>query len=327
MTATPHHGEIERIARYFAPLAAPGGLGLIDDVALIEGPEGLQYALTADAIIEGVDYFPTDPPGLVARKLLRVNLSDLAAKGARPFGYLLITALTAARDEAWLEAFTAGLAADQIKYGIGLLGGDSSATPGPTTLAVMAIGSIAKGKAVLRSGAKSGDLIFVSGTIGDAALGLAALKGKLPSLNAEDRDFLIDRYHLPQPRVILGQKLVGLVNAMIDVSDGLIADLGHICAASGIGARVRADDVPQSVAARNALKVSNKEIAAILGGGDDYELVFTAHPAMADKIDAAMRDAGVMLTCIGEMGAGEGVRVFDAAGKAIAIDVAGYSHF
>jgi thiamine-monophosphate kinase len=327
VATTPSLGEFGRIARFFAPLAAPGGLGLTDDVALIEGPEGQQYALTTDAIVEGVDYFPADPPDLVARKLLRVNLSDLAAKGARPFGYLLITALTAARDEAWLEAFTAGLAADQAEYGIGLLGGDSSATPGPTTLAVIAIGSIAKGKAVLRSGAKPGDLIFVSGTIGDAALGLAVLKGELPNLNAGDRDFLIERYHLPQPRVGLGQKLVGLVNAMIDVSDGLIADLGHICAASGLAAHVRVDDVPQSPAARNALKVSQKGIATTLGGGDDYELLFTAHPDMADKIDAAMRDAGVLLTCVGEMGVGEGVKIFDAKGKAIAIDVAGYSHF
>lgn len=327
MKATPHLGEFERIARFFAPLAAPEGLGLSDDVALIEGPHGQQYALTTDAIVEGVDYFAADPPDLVARKLLRVNLSDLAAKGARPFGYLLITALPEARDEAWLEAFAAGLAADQAEYGIGLLGGDSSATPGPTTLAVTAIGSVATGKAVLRSGAQPGDLIFVSGTIGDAALGLAALKGELASLSVADRDFLVDRYRLPQPRVVLGRKLVGLVNAMIDVSDGLIADLGHICAASGLGARICADDVPRSAAARNALEASRRGIAAILGGGDDYELLFTAHPAMAAKIDAAMHDAGVMLTCIGQMGTGDKVRVFDAEGKAIAVDVAGYAHF
>lgn len=327
MAAAPHLDEFERIARFFAPLAAPGGLGLVDDVALIDGPEGQQYALTTDAIIEGVDYFPEDPPDLVARKLLRVNLSDLAAKGAKPFGYLLITALPPARDEAWLEAFAAGLAADQKEYGIALLGGDSSATPGPATLAVTAIGSVAKGKAVLRSGAKVGDLIFVSGTIGDAALGLAALKDELKGLSTIDRDFLVDRYHLPQPRVVLGQKLVGLASAMIDVSDGLIADLGHICAASGIAARIRAGAVPRSKAARNVLKGAKSRISAILGGGDDYELLFTARPPMAYKIGDAMREAGIMVTGIGTMEAGQGVHVCDDSGKEMAIAKAGYSHF
>lgn len=323
----PRLGEFERIARFFAPLAAPGALGLRDDVALIDGPEGQQYALTTDAIIEGVDYFPADPPDLVARKLLRVNLSDLAAKGVKPFGYLLITALPAARDEAWLAAFAAGLAADQKEYGIALLGGDSSATPGPATLAVTAIGTIAKGKAVLRSGAQAGDLIFVSGTLGDSALGLGLLKGEIAGLSPEDQAFLVDRYRLPQPRVVLGQKLVGLVSAMIDVSDGLVADLGHLCAASGIAARIRASSVPRSEAARHALKGAKSRLSAILSGGDDYELLFTARPSLADRIGAVTREAGIMVTGIGSMEAGQGVHVCDDKGKEIAIAKAGYSHF
>jgi len=327
VTAPPHLGEFERIARFFAPLAAEGALGLVDDVALIDGPEGEQYALTTDTIIEGVDYFPDDPPGLVAKKLLRVNLSDLAAKGARPFGYLLTTALPPTRGEAWLEAFSAGLAADQKEYGIALLGGDSSSTPGPTTLSVTALGLVAKGKAVLRSGARPGDVILVSGTIGDAALGLAILKGEVEAARKKDRDFLIDRYHLPQPRLALGQKLVSLATAMIDVSDGLVGDLKHICDASGAGAWIYADSVPRSEATRNLSKTLKNSRARVLGGGDDYELLFTSPPSSAYSIGAVMREVGVPVTCIGEIESGVGVRVLDARKRPIKLEIAGYSHF
>ena len=323
----PRLGEFERIARFFGPLAGPGALGLADDVALIDGPDSQQYALTTDTIIEGVDYFPADPPGLVAQKLLRVNLSDLAAKGAKPFGYLLTTALPAARDEALLAAFAAGLAADQKEFGIALLGGDSSATPGPTTLAVTAIGTVAKGKAVLRSGALAGDLIFVSGTLGDSALGLGVLKGEITGLDPADRDFLVDRYHLPQPRVALGQRLIGLASAMIDVSDGLVGDLGHLCAGAGLAARIQASAVPSSAATRNILKRAEYMISAVLGGGDDYELLFTARPSMADRIGDAARAAGSMVTGIGAMEVGQGVHVYDDSGKEMAVARAGYSHF
>jgi thiamine-monophosphate kinase len=327
VATAPRLSEFGRIARFFAPLAAPGALGLVDDVALIDGPDDEQYVLTTDAIVEGVDYFAADPPGQVAQKLLRVNLSDLAAKGARPFGYLLTTVLPKTCDEAWLAAFTAGLAADQAAYGIGLLGGDSSSTPGPATLSVTAIGRVVQGRAVLRAGAKAGDAIFVSGTIGDAALGLAALKGELAALDQTARNFLIDRYHLPQPRLRLGQALVGLVHAMIDVSDGLVADLGHICSASGLGARIGAHRIPRSAAAGTVLDGAPNQIAAILGGGDDYELLFTLAAEMSHDIDAAMREAGVPVTRIGEMEKGEGVRVLDEGGNAMPLESAGYTHF
>lgn len=327
MAAAPRLGEFERIARFFAPLAGPGALGLADDVALIDGPEGEQYALTTDTIIEGVDYFPDDPPDLVAKKLLRVNLSDLAAKGAQPFGYLLTTVLPPARGEAWLDAFSAGLAADQKEFGITLLGGDSSATPGPTTLSLTAIGRVTKGKAVLRSGARSGDLIFVSGTIGDAALGLGILKGEIEAPSKKDRNFLVDRYRQPRPRLALGQKLVGLATAMIDISDGLVADLKHICDASGAAAWIDADSLPRSDSASKLSKTLKNMRGLQLGGGDDYELLFTSRPFSAYSIDDAMREAGVTVTRIGEMEPGEGVRVLDAKKRPIRIDVAGYSHF
>ncbi len=239
----------------------------------------------------------------------------------------MTTALPPTRGEAWLEAFSAGLAADQKEYGIALLGGDSSSTPGPTTLSVTALGLVAKGKAVLRSGARPGDVILVSGTIGDAALGLAILKGEVEAARKKDRDFLIDRYHLPQPRLTLGQKLVGLATAMIDVSDGLVGDLKHICDASGAGAWIYADSVPRSEATRNLSKTLKNSRARVLGGGDDYELLFTSPPSSAYSIGAVMREVGVPVTCIGEIESGVGVRVLDARKRPIKLEIAGYSHF
>lgn len=320
-------GEFERIARFFAPLAAPGGLGLLDDAALIPGPPGEQYLLTTDAIVEGVHFLAADPPAQVAQKLLRVNLSDLAAKGAAPMGYLLVTALPAARDEAWLEAFAAGLAADQARYGIGLLGGDSVATTGPATLSVTAVGRVAAGAAVLRRGARPGDLVHVTGTIGDAALGLAVLRGELTEIDAPARAFLADRYHLPQPRVALGQKLVGIARAMMDISDGLIADLGHLCAASGVGAAIEAARLPLSEAARAAVAADPRRLGAVLGGGDDYELLFTASAEAGEALAALGRATDVPITMIGRIEAGGGVRVLDVEGAEMTVAVAGYRHF
>jgi thiamine-monophosphate kinase len=319
--------EFERVARFFAPLAAPGALGLVDDVALIDGPPGEQYVLKTDAIVEGVDFLPGTPPDQVAQKLLRVNLSDLAAKGAVPLGYLLVTALPKSLGEDWLEGFAAGLAKDQATYGIGLLGGDSTAIDGPITLSVAAIGRIAAGRAVLRSGARPGDRLYVSGTLGDAALGLALLQDKLELADAVKREFLIDRYHLPQPRLALGQLLVGTAQAMLDVSDGLVADLGHLCAASGVAAVIEAALVPVSAAAAAAVTEDGRWLQAVLGGGDDYELLFTAPQGANAAVAALASEAGVPVTAIGRIEAGQGVTVLDRAGMPMAIAVPGYRHF
>jgi thiamine-monophosphate kinase len=318
--------EFERVQRFFAPLAAPGALGLVDDVALIDGPPGEQYVLKTDAIVEGVDFLPGTPPDQVAQKLLRVNLSDLAAKGAVPLGYLLVTALPTSLGEDWLESFAAGLAKDQATYGIGLLGGDSTAIDGPITLSVAAIGRVAAGRAILRSGARPGDRLYVSGTLGDAALGLAVLQDKLELADTVKREFLIDRYRLPQPRLALGQSLIGTAQAMLDVSDGLIADLGHICEASGVAAIVEAALVPVSAAVADAVTEDGRWLQAVLGGGDDYELLFTA-PVGADAAIAALAAAGVPVTAIGSIEAGRGVTVLDRAGRPMTVTVAGYRHF
>jgi thiamine-monophosphate kinase len=327
MAAKPPLDEFERIAHFFAPLAAPEALGLLDDVALIPGPTGEQYVLKTDAIVEGVHYLPDDPPEQVAQKLLRVNLSDLAAKGATPFGYLLMTALPKARDEAWLERFAAGLAADQATYGIGLLGGDSVATPGPATLSVTAIGRIAAGRAVLRRGARAGDKVYVSGTIGDAALGVLAAKGQDLGVAPSEREFLVDRFRLPRPRLNLGARLVGLASAMMDISDGLVADLGHLSKVSGVAAIVEAALLPLSVAAQSALAHDPARLQTMLGGGDDYELLFTAAADADVRLRALSRELGLAITGIGHIEAGQGVRVLDAAGSEIAVAVGGYEHF
>jgi thiamine-monophosphate kinase len=325
--AIPRLGEFERIARFFAPLAAPEALGLLDDVALIPGPSGTQYVLKTDAIVEGIHFLPDDPPEQVAQKLLRVNLSDLAAKGAEPVGYLLTTALPRERDEAWLERFAAGLARDQKEFGIGLLGGDSVATSGPVTLSVAAIGRVAAGTAPLRGGARAGDAIFVSGTLGDGALGLKAIRNQLPRLDPAARDFLIDRYRLPRPRLALGRRLAGLVHAMMDISDGLAADLGHICDVSRVGAVVEAARVPLSPAARAAIAAEPELLTAALAVGDDYELLLTAPSGAEAAIARAGQEAAVPVTRIGRVEAGAGVRVVDAKGAVIPIVDAGYHHF
>ena len=327
MAATRPLGEFERIARFFAPLAAPGALGLVDDVALIEGPPGEQYVLKTDAIVEGIDFLPGTAPDLVAQKLLRVNLSDLAAKGAVPLGYLLVTALPRHLGEEWLAGFAAGLAKDQATYGIGLLGGDSSAIDGPITLSVAAIGRIAAGRAVLRSTARPGDLVFVTGTLGDAALGLAVLQGRLAVEDAAARDYLIDRYHLPQPRLAPGQRLVGLAHAMLDISDGLVADLGHLCDASGVAAVIEAERLPLSAPAQAAVSGDARWLMAALGGGDDYELAFSAPAGAAAAVAALAGETGVPVTAIGRIEAGLGVRVLGRDGAPMAVAEAGYRHF
>src|SRR5262249_30620202 len=245
-------GEFELIARYFAPLARgfPGAYGLRDDAAVIAPAAGNELVAKSDAIVAGVHFLADDPPDLVARKALRVNLSDLAAKGATPRAYMLDIMLPGTATEAWIAEFARGLATDQAEYGVHLIGGDTDLTPGPLAIAVMAFGEVAAGRILRRGGAREGDDVLVTGTIGDAALGLACLRGALPDLDCGSCALLADRSRLPQPRVTLGPQLVGLATASLDVSDGLIADLRHLCEVSGCQAVVEAPRVPLSEAAR-----------------------------------------------------------------------------
>jgi thiamine-monophosphate kinase len=322
MAATPKAGEFELIRRHFAPLAAPSAFGLRDDAATLAPPPGSELVLTVDAMVEGVHFLPDDPPDLVSRKLLRVNLSDLAAKGARPLGYLLTAAWTAALGEDWIAAFAGGLADDQRRYDCSLLGGDTVSTPGPLWFSLTAIGAVPAGAMLRRSGARPGDLVFVSGSIGDGALGLRAIRGELPHLDEADRAFLADRYRLPQPRVALGPRLVGLASAAMDVSDGLIADLGHMAEASSVAAVVEAAQAPLSPAGSRADRLD-----LALTGGDDYEILFTAPPGAEAAVAALAGELSIPLARIGRIEAGAGVTAVNADGAALEFTSRGWRHF
>ena len=325
MAGVASHGEFGRITQYFAPLAAdyPGAFELRDDAAVLVPSDGAELVITTDTIVDGVHYVGDEAPGLIAAKLLRVNLSDLAAMGAEPRAYTLNMALPPTFDDSWVAAFAAGLAADQDRYGIVLIGGDCVATPGPATLTITGFGEVPVGGALRREGAKPGDVVFVSGTIGDAAIGLLAARDGLavPGVAA-----LIDRYRSPRPRLALGRHLRGLVHAATDISDGLVADLNHIVAVSGVSARIDAVAVPLSTAARAALAADANLMATILTGGDDYELVFTAPRSSAENLATLANEIDVPITAIGEIQEGEGVAVFDATGNRIPLSRSGYAH-
>lgn len=322
-------GEFELIARLFAPLSisAPGAFGLTDDGAIIAPPAGEEIVVTTDALVETVHFLRSDPPDTVAKKSLRVNLSDLAAKGAKPLAYLLALSLPDWIDMAWLEAFARGLGEDQRAFGISLTGGDTTRTPGPLTLAITVLGSIPRGTMIRRNGARAGECVFVSGTIGGAGGGLAILKGEGSSLSSEYRNALIARYREPSPRVSLGLKLRGLASAALDVSDGLIADLGHIAETSKVGIAVGASRIPISSALRALW--GDDEAARIRAAisGDDYEIAFTAPEANRSAVLEAAMGAKVAVTEIGRVLAGGGVALLDASGRQIVVPNRGFTHF
>ena len=327
-------GEFELIARYFAPLSRgfAGAYGLLDDAAVIGPASGNELVVKTDAIVGEVDFLAAAPADRVARKALRVNLSDLAAKGAYPRAYLLDLMLPETLDEAWIADFAAGLAYDQSVYGVHLIGGDMSSTPGPITAAVTALGEAPVGRIIRRGGARPEDLIFVTGTIGDAALGLSVVLGGLPDLDAARAGFLRERYELPQPRVALGPKLIGLATAGIDISDGLIADLRHVCSVSRLSATIRVNSVPLSPAARAAIARRPERLAAALTGGDDYEILFTAPATAEDQIREISRSCGIPVTAIGRMvapaeAAPGQVFVLDDRGEPIFLPAEGWTHF
>ena len=324
-------GEDSLIARYFKPLATdPGAFGLTDDAAVLKAL-GEDIVVTTDAVVEGVQYLAGDPPDTVARKALRVNLSDLAAKGAMPAGFVLTLALRAA-DDAWLAPFTRALGEDATFFNCPLLGGDTVSTPGPTLISITAFGRVPSGKIVHRSGAKPGDRIVVSGTIGDAALGLDILKGGPAALGlAEDaagRAMLVARYRVPQPRNALAQVVRDYASAAMDVSDGLAGDLAKLCAASGASAVIDAQSIPLSAAAAALIARGAVGIEAIVSGGDDYEILCAIPEPGFEAFEQAALAAGVAVTSIGAVVAGDSEpRFLDAQGREIALERLSYSHF
>ena len=311
--------EFSLIARHFSPLAGPGTDGLRDDVAILTPPPGRDLILKADALVEGVHFLPTDPADLVARKLLRVNLSDLAGKGAIPIGYLVTISVPRGTPDEWFVAFAAGLAQDQREFSISLLGGDTTSTPGPISLSLTVIGHAEPGKTPRRGGAAAGDEIWVTGTIGDGALGLAVAQGRLSDLSGH----LLDRYRLPRPR--LGFALGGIASASMDVSDGLVQDLGHICRHSELAAEIETALIPLSDPARAA---GSEWLETILTGGDDYEVLMAVPPPRADALRAEAQRVGIQVTKIGRLLAGPPhVHVLDAAGLPMTLASGGWSHF
>ncbi|QTN18524.1 thiamine-phosphate kinase [Brevundimonas sp. AJA228-03] len=328
MTGLDAVGEFETIRRLLAPLAHPDhARGLMDDVAVLPSRAGFDLVLTKDAIVEGVHFLPDDPLDQVAQKLLRVNLSDLAAKGAEPFGYLLACHWSPRCGWPEREAFAAGLKQDQAGFGIFLLGGDTVATPGPASFSVTMLGWVPRGQAVARSGARPGHAIYVTGTIGDGWLGLKAAQGRL-SLGPERVADLAEHYRRPMPRLDFGQAVRGFPTAAVDVSDGLIADLGHIAEASGVGIMLDLEATPVSAAGRIWLDARidpQAALADLVTGGDDYEIALSVHPRDGAKLKKEADRLHLRLTRIGEVVAGSGVTV-RYLGQPVMIDRAGWTH-
>ncbi len=330
MTEKPD--EFEIIAAHFAPLAnSSGAFDLTDDCAILEPAEGDGLVVTSDTIVAGVHFLSDDPPETVAVKLLGVNCSDLASMGAVPLAYTLAAAWSEPIDEAWIGRFAKALRTVQDGYGMGLIGGDTVATPGPTTLNATAFGTVEKGTELRRNGAQPGDTVYVSGTIGDAVLGLMHLRGRIDGIDDVDAEFLTERYRSPRARTELGRSLLGLADAAIDVSDGLIADIAHLASASGVAAVLEADRVPLSPASRAVVRNSPDLLPTLVTGGDDYELVFSAPAsaeealqALAARLDCPIAAIGVIV----EYRAGDRrVRLLDGDGNDIDVAASGYRHF
>ena len=326
----PASGEDSLIARYFRPIATdPGAFDLGDDAAVLKA-DGDDIVVTTDAIVEGV-HFLGDPPDTVARKALRVNLSDLAAKGAMPAGFVLTLALRKA-DDAWLKPFAQALGEDATQFGCPLLGGDTVSTPGPLMISITAFGRVPAGKMVHRSGAKPGDRVMVTGTIGDAALGLAILKGgNVADAIANDaaaRNLLIGRYRVPQPRNALAGAVRDHASAAMDVSDGLAGDLAKLCGASAVSAVIDLESIPISTAARDLVSRRIVGIETLIAGGDDYEVLCAIPEDRVEAFAEAARLAGVQVTSIGMVVAGVSAPKFiDGQGWELALERLSYSHF
>ncbi|GMV46255.1 MAG: thiamine-monophosphate kinase [Pseudomonadota bacterium] len=316
-------GEFELIARYFtrAPRRSAVALGVGDDCALLAPAPGMELAVTTDLLIEGRHFLASVPPERLGHKALAVNLSDLAACGAEPLAFTLALAMPAA-DERFLAGFAQGLFALAEAHGVDLVGGDTTA--GPLALAITAFGQVPAGAALRRSGARAGDELWVSGTLGDARLALELFRGRV-ALGAEELEAVRRAMECPVPRVALGIALRGVASAAIDLSDGLVGDLGHILRRSGVGARVERDVLPRSAALARQDEALQHE--CLLAGGDDYELLFTAPAARHDAVRAAARAAGVAVTRIGRIEAGTQLRIVDAQGAAVALRWQGFDHF
>jgi thiamine-monophosphate kinase len=315
-------GEFDLIDRYFKRPVSRNVLGVGDDCALLAPSPGMQLAVTSDMLVEGRHFLCTVDPFKLGHKALAVNLSDLAACGATPLAFTLALSMPSA-DEAWLEPFSRGLLALAAAHGCELVGGDT--TRGPLNICIAAFGEVPPGQALLRSGARAGDDIFVSGTLGDARLALEVFRGTL-SVPASIFEAARARMEQPTPRVALGQALRGIATSAIDVSDGLLGDLGHILRQSAVGARIETHLATGLMAAHGGLDDAAR-LEFVLAGGDDYELVFTAPPARRESVQAAAREAATPVTRIGVIEPEPGLRLVDAAGHNVQARYGSFDHF
>jgi len=322
-------GEFDLIARYFTRPVRRAALGVGDDCALLAPAPGMQLAVSSDMLVEGRHFFADVDPEALGHKALAVNLSDLAACGARPLAFTLALSLPRV-DEAWLAGFSRGLLALADAHGCELVGGDT--TQGPLNLCITVFGEVPTGQALLRSGARPGDDLYVSGTLGDARLALEALLGHAP-LPAEVLARARQRLERPTPRVALGQALRGIASSAMDLSDGLLGDLSHILKASGVGAHIDTHITSNLIAEKAYLTGGNGHFdlefirQCTLAGGDDYELAFTAPPARRDAVAAASQASGTPVTRIGTVLAEPGLQLVDARGQAVEHRYASFDHF
>jgi len=312
--------EFDFIAQWMRPLTQghADALGLADDAAVMSVPEGMELVLTKDVLHEGVHFVGDEPAGLIAQKALRTNLSDLAAMGAKPYGYLLGLGLPECVDDAWLAAFATGLAQDNATFDVHVLGGDTTRTLSKLSISVTALGLVPRGSAIRRSDARAGDRLYVSGTLGDAAMGLRVAQGQSLGVTYAHHTWLHQRYLVPQPRLALGMQLRGSAHAAMDVSDGLLQDAQHMATASGVAMRIHHAMLPLSEAARAVIALDADAWSYVVAGGDDYELLVSL-PA-----DATVPEG---LIHIGDVVAGEGVVLLDACGQDITPPRKGYQHF
>jgi thiamine-monophosphate kinase len=321
--------EGDLVQTYLAPLAKdmPGSFGLADDAALLTSEPGTDLVFSTDPIIAGVHFFADDKPRDIAWKALAVNVSDIAAKGAKPVAYLLTFAFPEAPERSWMADFAHGLAEAQAAFGCRLIGGDTDRAPGLLSVGVTMIGAVPTGAFVRRHGAEAGDHVFVSGTIGDAALGLALRRNPLlfeRGVTETDRRFLIDRYLRPRPRFALAAALRSHARAALDISDGMLKDLSRL--AGGVGIRLRFDAIPLSASARAALFTDARVVDAILGGGGDYEILAAVPPSEAQAFSRCAKNAGIDVHDIGVL-EGPGLIVFNSDGTEIKPREFGYDHF
>ncbi|MCK0070404.1 thiamine-phosphate kinase [Kordiimonas laminariae] len=315
--------EFNLIEKYLAPLAAPEGLSLLDDAACVPMRLGHDQILTKDVLVAGTHFFNGDDPISLAFKAVSVNVSDLAAKGAEPAFYMLGLSLPKTLDaEPWLEKFVAGLSEAQRVYGLQLLGGDSTSTSGPLTISITAIGYVPNGTMIRRNGAKAGDNVYVTGNLGEAAFALQAILG-----NIKAPDISLASYYKPRAQHLTGQALRGIASAAADVSDGLLADVGHIAKASGAKVTLQLDLLPYSTAV-NELTIEQDELLQLVySGGDDYQIVFTASECDADELARLTQENGVKITRIGKVVEGSGVEIIDTNGKKVQVSHQGFNHF